>query len=438
MYFVNMGNLLGKISVVSGLTIVSRVLGLVRDVLFFTCFGVSLIGDAFILAFTLPNLFRRMLGEGTLSSVFIPIYAEQVKNNLMTKANQIINQVLSRLIVFLFLLSMVVCLISWGISKIGVIESQKWISGFYLNTIMFPYVLLICASAIVVGALNSHGKFFAGAFSPIILNLSMISCLTFFYFVISARGDDLAYALCLAVLIGGLFQLLGPWIQLKTTCSWKLKIDFSSSESFEKIKSLFVVGFFGAAVAQVNVVVSRFLAYSLEQEGALSYLFLSARLIELPLGVFAISISTVFFPILSQIHSSGEILKYQKCFARGVRLTFAITFPAAVGLAFLANPILSVLFQWGEFGQTDVDIASRVLFISCFALPFYALAAFLVKTFHSQKEMKVPLHAAFISFLANLGLSIMLMQKFGMYGLAWANVISAVIQTLYLAIKVDF
>ena len=151
MYFVNMGNLLGKISVVSGLTIVSRLLGLVRDVLFFTCFGVSLIGDAFILAFTLPNLFRRMLGEGTLSSVFIPIYAEQVKNNLMTKANQITNQVLSRLIVFLFILSMVVCLISWGISKIGVIESQKWISGFYLNTIMFPYVLLICASAIVWG-----------------------------------------------------------------------------------------------------------------------------------------------------------------------------------------------------------------------------------------------------------------------------------------------
>ena len=178
------------------------------------------------------------------------------------------------------------------------------------------------------GGSNSHGKFFAGAFSPIILNLSMISCLTFFYFVISARGDDLAYALCLAVLIGGLFQLLGPWIQLKTTCSWKWKIDFSSSESFEKNKKPFCCGIFWGCSCTGQCSRIKVFSLFLEQEGALSYLFLSARLIELPLGVFAISISTVFFPILSQIHSSGEILKYQKCFARGVRLTFAITFPA--------------------------------------------------------------------------------------------------------------
>ncbi len=433
-----MRSLIGNVSLVSGLTITSRLLGLVRDVLFFTCFGVSLIGDAFILAFTIPNLFRRMLGEGTLSSAFIPVYSEKITAGQIDKAQQILNQVLSRLMFFLFGLTIVICLFSWSTSSLGWVNQPKWVNGLHLNSIIFPYVFLICVSAIMVGALNAHGKFFAGAFSPIILNLSMIGILTFCYFIISWREFKLANALCFAVLVGGAFQMIWPWIQLRSSCDWKWKIDFSSSVGMEKIKSLFVVGVFGAAVGQVNIMVSRFLAYSLEDEGALSYLFLSARLIELPLGVFALSISTVFFPELSRTFSSGQTIEYKKYFARGFRLTLAITLPAAIGLALLANLILSVFFQWGEFGQGDVVLASDVLFISCFALPFYALAAFFVKAFHSQKEMRVPLNAAIISFVVNLVLSLILMQYFGMFGLAWANVISAIFQTIYLAFKLGF
>ena len=428
---------MGNISLVSGLTIVSRLLGLLRDVLFFTCFGVSLIGDAFILAFTVPNLFRRMLGEGTLSSAFIPVYSEKIKKGQTQFAEQILNQVLSRLMVFLFVLTVIICFFSWATSNFDWISETKWIMGLSLNSIVFPYVFLICISAIMVGALNTHGKFFAGAFSPIILNLSMIGILAFCYFILRWRDFELATSLCIAVLIGGFFQMVWPWLQLRGSCSWKWKIDFLSSTGLDKIKSLFVVGVFGAAVGQVNIMVSRFLAYSLDDEGALSYLFLSARLIELPLGVFALSISTVFFPELSRTFSSGQKVEYQRYFARGFRLTFAIILPAAIGLALLANSILGVLFQWGEFGRNDVVVASEVLLISSFALPFYALAAYFVKVFHSQKEMRVPLSAAIISFLVTLALSIVLMEYFGMFGLAWANVISAFVQTIYLAIKLD-
>ena len=427
-----------NISLVSGLTVLSRLLGLLRDVLFFTCFGVSLIGDAFILAFTIPNVFRRMLGEGTLSSAFIPVYTEKIKDGHWEKAQQILNQVLSRLMLFLLTLSIVLCFLSWITSSYGWLESLKWSNGLFLNSFIFPYVFLICVSAIMVGALNSHGKFFAGAFSPIILNISMIGSLALFYFVFSQRELDLALALCYAVILGGVLQMAWPWVQLKMGFSWKWKIDFSSSPGLSRIKSLFVVGFFGAAVGQINIMVSRFLAYSLEDEGSLSYLFLSARLIELPLGVFAISISTVFFPELSRAFSSGKSLEYRNCFCRGFRLTLAITLPAAIGLALLANSILKVFFQWGEFGANDVDVASQVLFISCFALPFYALAAYMVKAFHAQKEMKIPLHAAVISFAVNLILSLVLMKDFGMFGLAWANVFSAFVQTIYLAVKLDF
>jgi putative peptidoglycan lipid II flippase len=147
---------MGNISLVSGLTIVSRLLGLLRDVLFFTCFGVSLIGDAFILAFTVPNLFRRMLGEGTLSSAFIPVYSEKIKKGQTQLAEQILNQVLSRLMVFLFVLTVIICFFSWATSNFDWISETKWIMGLSLNSIVFPYVFLICISAIMVGALNTH------------------------------------------------------------------------------------------------------------------------------------------------------------------------------------------------------------------------------------------------------------------------------------------
>ena len=289
-----------RISLVSGFTVVSRLLGLVRDILFFSCFGISLIGDAFILAFTIPNLFRRMLGEGTLSSAFIPVYSDTNKELSKHHSDQILNQVVTRLILILGLIVVFICFFSWLAHRNGWHEETKWSDALFLNSIIFPYVIAICISAILVGALNVHGKFFAGAFSPVILNLCMMGCLFTFSVYFSEGGLFLAVCLCVSVLVGGFFQLILPWFQLRKQLSWKWRFDLSGSPGLERIKGLFFVGVFGAAVGQINILVSRFLAYSLEDKGALSYLFLSARLIELPLGVFAVSISTVFFPQLSQ------------------------------------------------------------------------------------------------------------------------------------------
>ncbi len=423
-----------RLSLVSGLTILSRFMGLARDVLFFTCFGVSPVGDAFILAFTIPNLFRRMLGEGTLSSAFIPVYSDTIKEGEGSggKPQNILNQVVSRLFALLCIFTLGVCLCSWFLYRSNWMGFEKWTEVFFLNSIIFPYVIMICVSAILVGALNVHGKFFAGAFSPIILNFSMISCLLIYYFSFSIHGFSLAVSLSWAVVLGGLLQLALPWFQLKKEFHWRWRFDFSSSSGVERIKSLFIVGVFGAAVGQLNIMVSRFLAYSLDDRGALSYLFLSARLIELPLGVFAVSISTVFFPLLSKSFSAGNKREYEQSFARGFRLTLGILLPAAIGISLLADSILSVLFQWGKFGRGDVHAASGILLISCTALPFYGIAAYFVKAFHAQKEMRIPLRAALISFVANFVLSLYLMQDYGMYGLAWANVGSSMLQTLYL------
>ena len=425
-----MKGLFGNVSLLSTLTILSRFLGLARDILLFSAFGASLYGEAFILAFTMPNLFRRMLGEGTLSSAFIPIYAETIKTKSLKVAQSLLDRVISRLGIFLLGMTVVVCLFSYGVSES--IMDEKWSHAAGLNTISFGYVAFICCAAIATGALNSHGRFFAGGFSPIILNMFMILTLSIFGIWKEYPLDELAIFLSFSVLIAGAFQLLLPFEELKRKFDWKMNFNLTPSLELSKINQIFWVGALGAAVVQVNILVSRFLAFSLDETGALSYLFLSSRLVELPLGVFAISISTVLFPELSKSASQKDHNLFALHLFRGLRMTSAITIPAAVGLIILAEPILSILFNWGMFGQNEVLLAAEVLVISACGLPFYAVSTFLVKGFHSKQNMRVPLQAAILSMSSNIFFSLLLMESLGVHGLAWANVIAAVAQSFLL------
>jgi putative peptidoglycan lipid II flippase len=248
---------------------------------------------------------------------------------------------------------------------------------------------------------------------------------------------ELAIALCVSVLLAGIIQILLPWLKLKRSLQWNFRLTLSASEEMEQIKSLFWVGALGAAVGQINILVSRFFAYSLDESGGLSYLFLSSRLVELPLGVFAIAITTVFFPEMARAVSGGDRSKFLDSVYRGLRLTAGITIPAAVGLALLAEPILTTLFEWGEFGKEEVQDASVILLIASFGLPFYSISTFLVKVYHSKKMMNIPLQAAIISLSANLLFSVLLIGDFQVEGLAWANVLAAIMQTFYLILRLD-
>ena len=431
-----MGKVLGRLSLVSSLTLFSRFLGLARDVLFFGCFGASLVGEAFILAFTFPNLFRRMLGEGTLSSAFIPVFTETLRES-KAKALDLLNQVTSRLFIFLGVITLIVSLFSYYASGLVWVGETKWANGLFLNSISFGYVVLICSSAIMVGALNSTGRFFEGAFSPILLNLCMISSMLLGKYFLRMEISDVAILLCFSVLIAGVLQLFLPWLKLKSEMGWRWQISMSDTKEMSQIKALFWVGALGAAVGQVNILISRFLAYSLEESGGLSYLFLSSRLVELPLGVFAIAISTVLFPEMAKTAGGVNRAKFWESVCTGLRLTAGITIPAAMGLAFLSAPILTALFQWGEFGTEEVGQAKGILIISSMGLPFYAISTFLVKVYHSKKNMKLPLQAAVVSMLTNLLLSLLLISDYQVHGLAWANVLAAALQSVYLAIRLE-
>ena len=430
-----MSGILGSVSLVSGFTILSRVLGLLRDILFFACFGGSYVGGAFVLAFTLPNLFRRMLGEGTLSSVFIPVFSETIETKSLAEGLSLLNKVLTRLALGLFgILLLGLCLVL-SVQGMDLSLSPKWRLGLELCSITLPYVLAICLSALIVGALNARNKFAPGAYSPIILNFAMIAMLGIGGIVYGLKGEDLALALCVSVLIGGGGQLIAPAFSLNRLEEWKYKLDFGRSNELTRIRELFVVGAFGAAVGQVNVLVSRFLGYSLPEDGAVSMLFLTSRLTELPLGVFATAIAIVVFPEMARLLGKNNKSGFRRVFTKGLRLTLVITLPSAMGLAMLAEPILITLFQWGNFTTTEVAQTIPVLIIASLCLPFSAVAAFYIRGFHARKDMKTPLLAALLSLTANIFFSIAFMQFWGVLGLASANFLASVFQTFFLVFK---
>ena len=430
--------ILGTVSLVSSATLLSRILGLIRDILFFSIFGTSVFGEAFLLAFTFPNLFRRMLGEGTLTSALIPSYTSVLKKKGQVQGFSLLNQVFSRLLVFSGILTLIICCVCWLCLSTGLIGNEKWVLGAQYTAITFGYVLLVCCSAILIGILNVHDRFLEGAISPVILNGGMIVVLAFGFSPWFSENHQIALLLCVGVVFAGILQLAIPWLKLKNSFQWKWSFSFEKSDEFIRLSKLFWVGTLGAAVAQLNILISRLLAYSLEEEGALAFLYLSARLVELPLGVFAISVTTVLFPLLARSNEDGEAKDFETYFYRGVRVITAIAIPASVGLCLLAEPIMQLLYQWKEFDYSRVVQGAAVLEVVAWTIPIYAVSLFLVKVHHSRKDMKVPLRAALVSLGTNFLLSLLLMGDYGVFGLAWANLVSAFCQAMILLLNLSF
>ena len=418
-----------NIAVVSLSTIGSRFLGLARDILIFAALGASVWNSAFIIAFTLPNLFRRLLGEGALTSAVVPIFTDVLKKQGKEAAFEFFNQVLLRVCVLLL------ATVTGGVAILAILNgleilSGRWILGADLSVILLPYMIFICLAAIVSAGLNVIGRFAAAALTPVLLNLAMITALGAAWFVGSDGHQQIVYWLCGGVLLGGLLQFALPtWDLIRQ--GWRPKIITESSAALEQVWALFLPGLMGAAILQVNILVSRLLAFSLD-DSSVSILYLASRLMELPLGVFTISVVTVFFPLLASAASDKDKAGFANSFNQGSRLILAISIPAGVGLLVLAEPILSMLFNWGSFSVDDVEATIPLLAIYAIGLPFYSLATFATRGLHARKDMHTPIRVAGLCLVTNAVLGYFFMQFFGVAGLAAANVIAAIVQSALL------
>ncbi len=425
---------LKNIGVVSFLTVISRVLGLVRDQLSAAIFGASVLNSAFITAFNLPNLFRRLLGEGSLTAAFLPTLQEELHDHGRSGAYALLNKVTSWLVVVTAGIA-AVAMVLFDHSRWIAGQDEKWYLAADLTVILFPYLAFICVAAAFNATLNVFQRFTEPALSPIWLNLSMILTLggAGLHWARTPMGE--IHWLCAGVLIGGFLQMAVPAGVLIRE-GWRPRFDFSLSPRVSEIALLMAPGLFGTTIYQVNIYVSRLLAFSINDSAATVF-FYANRLMELPIGVFAIAVSTVVYPLIAGHAAARNYRAMALDYRKGIRLILVINVPAAAGLALLSEPIVRLLFQRGAFTGADTKIMAPLLALFAIGLPFFSVVNLTLRAFYSIKDTATPVKVALIDFLVNLGLSLLLMRWLGAAGLVLASTSAIVVQTalLHLALR---
>lgn len=434
---------LKHIGIVASATLASRVLGLGRDMLTTAVFGASALNSAFVTAFTLPNLFRRLLGEGALTAALVPTLHEEMAKGRRDAAFALVSQVASWLLVVTS--ALVVAAIAtlsqadrlaeaaqgWGASAD---TAMRWRQGAELAVVLFPYMIFVCLAAAFSAALQTLDRFLEPALSPIWLNLSMIGLLAGAAYLGWADGKEAEMRwLCAGVLVGGALQMVVPACALMTE-GWRPRFDLRASEPLRGIVRLMVPTLFGSAIYLINMAVSRMVGLSLN-DAAASVLNLATRLMELPIGVFAVAVSTVVFPLISKYAAQGDHASLAAAYRKGMRLILVINIPAATGMAVLSAPIIRLLFQRGAFNAADVSMMTPILCVFALGLPFFSFVNLVLRVFYAHKDTRTPVRAAFISFGVNLTLSVLLMKPLSTVGLAIASNVAVVVQAWYLQAK---
>ena len=424
-----MSKKLRNIGVISLLTVVSRVLGLVRDQLSAAIFGTSMFNDAFVTAFSLPNLFRRLLGEGSLTAAFVPMLQQELHENGKPGAFDLLNKVVSRLAVATGALCLVAMLLFGEARMITGLE-ERWYLAAHLTVLLFPYLAFVCIAAAFNATLNVFQRFTEPALSPIWLNLAMIVSLggAGLRFAHTPMGE--MYWLCAGVLVGGFLQMVVPAVVLMRD-GWRPRFDLSPSRRVKEIIALMAPGLFGTAIYQINILVSRLLAFSLTVSAA-TMMFYANRLMELPIGVFAIAVSTVVYPLIAKHAVESKFAEMADDYRKGVRLILAINVPAAVGLALLSEPIVRLLFQRGQFTADDTHLMAPLLTLFAVGMPFFSVVNLTVRAFYAVKDTITPVKVGVIDFLLNVGLSLVLREWFGVLGLVMASTLAIIVQMVLL------
>lgn len=426
-------SLLRSTGIVAASTLVSRISGFIRDMLIANYFGASGSLDGFFVAFRIPNLFRRLVGEGALTISFIPVYTEYLVNETREEALRLAQKTLSILFVVLVLIVALGEIFSEQVVQlfaVGFQDPSQLSLTINLNSIMFPYLFLVGLVAFAMGYLNSHGYFFTPAFSPVLLNVGFILGAVLFQRFFS----EPLYGLALGVITGGVLQVL---LQIPTMIKAGFRMKFSidlKHPGIRKIFRLIAPATFGIAVYQINILMSTVLA-SLLPSGSISYLFYSDRLTEIVLGVFIVSIGNVILPEMSRVSAMDDIDRLKKIFMSSAKAALFLAIPASVALMVIGFPIISVLFMRGEFTPFHTEMTYRALFFSSAGISSIALLRITTPTYYSLKDTKTPVITSTVAFIVNIVLGYVLMKTALLHaGLALANTAAVTVQVIILAI----
>lgn len=417
-----------KISKATGVmgfaTLLSRIAGLVRDMVVAGLFGAGFASDAFFTAFTLPNLLRRFFAEGSLTAAFVPTFSSVLQKEGEEEAKKVFRISMTLLVLVMAGVTVVGIVASpWLVKMIGYGYASvpgKLALTDYLNRLMFPYIFFVSLLALFTGVLNVRGHFFIPSFSTVMLNLAMIASawLLGSYFEWPITG------LAIGVLIGGLIQVLMPMPVLMRV-NMVPGIDFNFRHpAVRHIVKLMLPGIAGVAIYQINTVVSRLLA-SFLPEGSVSFLYYSQRLFEFPQGIFVVSLAQAVLPTLCRQASNDDHDGFKDSLRYALTLILVGTLPAAVGLWACAEPIYSLFFMKGEFSFISVQATARALAAYAPGLVFVGISRVVVPAFYAMHDTKTPVWISFWTLLINFIFGLLLMGPLLHVGLALALTISA-------------
>lgn len=414
----------GKVAKAAGVvglaTLLSRIFGFIRDVVVAKFFGAGMATDAFFVAFRIPNMLRRLLAEGSLTVSFVPVFTEYLNRRTRRDALDLANTAFTLLSVLLVLISIAGVLLAPFIVTIMApgfrAAPEKYALTVFLTRLMFPYIFFISLVALCMGVLNSLRHFATPALSPVLLNISMIGAALWLrdYFA------EPVVALAAGVLIGGLLQL-GMQLPVLYRMGVRPAFRFDPGHpGIRRIGALMVPAAFGAAVYQINVFIGTLLA-SFLPGGSVSYLYYADRIVELPLGVFGIAVGTASLPSLSEQVSRGAMEEMKRTLAFSLRLITFIAVPATAALIVLKLPIISVLFQRGEFGLQSAVLTAQALFYYSLGLWFFSAIRVVISAFYSLQDTRTPVQVGIAALAINTLLSVLLMFPLRHGGLALAT-----------------
>jgi putative peptidoglycan lipid II flippase len=384
-----------------GMTMLSRVFGLVRDRLIGHYFGANAMTDAFFVAFRIPNFMRRLFAEGSFSTAFVPVFTEIKEKRSHAELKELMARTAGTLGGVLLVVTALGMLASpWLASLFSnhaapVPGQQALIAKLLLLT--FPFLLFVSLTALAAGALNSYQRFGLPAFTPIILNLCMIAGSVWS----ASLADPPIVALGWAVLLGGLLQLLFLFPSLAKLDLLALPQWGWRHAGVRRVMTLMVPTLLGSSVAQINLLFDTFIATKLAA-GSQSWLSTADRFLELPLGVFAIALGTVVLPTLSRHHVNEDRAAFSRSLDWGLRATFLIIVPAMLGLMLLSLPLVSTLFQTGKFDAFAAEMTALSVFGLSFGLPAFALVKTVLPAFYARQDTRTPMRAGIAALVANM------------------------------------
>ena len=419
-------------SIVSAMTFISRILGLIRDFVLARLFGANELTDAFLVAFRIPNFFRRLFAEGAFSQAFLPILAETKANESDEEVQLVINHIATKLLSVLMIITLIAVIVAPLIILIF-----AW--GFYFKSdptqfnlssdmlrITFPYLLLISLTALSGSILNTYDNFMIPAFTPVLLNISLILSAIFLSQYLSTPIMALAWG----VLIGGISQLAFQ-IPFLRKIKKLPKLKFGHHKALTTLKKRMLPALFGVSVSQINLLIDTMIASTLIA-GSVSWLYYSDRLLELPLALIGIALATVALAKLSNFHALKDTENFTKTISKALLIAIIFGFPACLGLILYSKELIITLFQYGEFDTNSaINSAYSLQAYGSGLMAFIAIKIF-APVFLSRGDTKTPVKAGIVAMISNIILNLILVQYFGHVGLAAATSISAFLNALLL------